>query len=80
MIANNVEANQGLLGIRNASFTWSNEVQWPCTPCSSRRNFTLRIDDELVFMEGKINLIVGPTGSGKTSLLMALLGISKFCL
>ena len=34
----------------------------------------LHIDDELFFKRGKINLVVGPTGSGKTSLLMALLG------
>lgn len=40
----------------------------------SRRNFVLRVEDELVFKRGKINLIIGPTGSGKTSLLMALLG------
>ena len=39
-----------------------------------RRRFTLRIDDEVVFKTGRINLIVGPTGSGKTSMLMALLG------
>lgn len=34
----------------------------------------LRIDDELLFKRGHINLIVGSTGCGKTSLLMALLG------
>ena len=34
----------------------------------------LRIPGELCFLRGKINLIAGPTGSGKTSLLMALLG------
>lgn len=32
------------------------------------------MDDEVFFRRGKINLIVGPTGAGKTSLLMALLG------
>ena len=36
--------------------------------------FVLNIDDEVFFRRGKINLIVGPTGAGKTSLLMALLG------
>ena len=28
----------------------------------------------MVFLRGKINLVLGPTGAGKTSLLMALLG------
>jgi ABC-type uncharacterized transport system fused permease/ATPase subunit len=39
-----------------------------------RTPYRLRIDDTLVFTRGGFNLIVGPTGSGKTSLLMALLG------
>lgn len=34
----------------------------------------LGIEDEVFFQRGKINLIIGPTGAGKTSLLMALLG------
>ena len=34
----------------------------------------MRIEEELLFKQGHINLIVGPTGSGKTSMLMALLG------
>lgn len=73
-IADNVKANTELIGIRNASFTWANESNGTITPGSSRRNFTLRVNDELIFRRGKINLIVGPTGCGKTSLLMALLG------
>lgn len=40
----------------------------------SRQAFRLHIDDEVVFKRGAFNLIVGPTGSGKTSILMALLG------
>ncbi|KAI0774725.1 multidrug resistance-associated ABC transporter [Trametes elegans] len=63
-----------VIGIRAASFTWSNENQGALTPGPNRRNFTLRVEDEVIFRRGKINLIVGPTGSGKTSLLMALLG------
>ncbi|CCM01863.1 uncharacterized protein FIBRA_03934 [Fibroporia radiculosa] len=64
------------IGFRNASFTWTNDQNGsnPSTPGASQRNFTLRIEDELYFERGSINLIVGPTGSGKTSLLMALLG------
>jgi len=73
-IADNVKTNSELIGIRNASFTWTSESNGTITPGSSRRKFTLRVSDEVVFRKGKINLIVGPTGCGKTSLLMALLG------
>ena len=68
--ADNVKTNTDLIGIQNASFTWTNNESLG----SSRRNFTLRVDDGVIFRKGKINLIVGPTGCGKTSLLMALLG------
>ena len=40
----------------------------------SRRKFGLRIEDEDVFRQGEIDLIVGSTGCGETSFLMALLG------
>ena len=61
------------IGFRHATFTWSNDVDGSLTP--SRRSFTLRIEEELSFTRDQISLIVGPTGSGKTSLLMALLGV-----
>lgn len=60
------------IGFRKASFVWSNDVDGSLTP--SKRKFVLKIDDDLIFQRGRINLVVGPTGSGKTSLLMALLG------
>ncbi|TFY70118.1 hypothetical protein EVJ58_g61 [Rhodofomes roseus] len=69
-----------IIGVRNAAFTWTNESHGLSTPASpgtpgrSRRNFVLRIDDEVQLKRGHVNLIVGPTGSGKTSFLMALLG------
>lgn len=65
-----------VIGIRNASFSWANQASGSSasTPGSGRRNFTLRIDGDLLFKKGSINLIIGPTGSGKSSLLMALLG------
>ena len=63
-----------VIGIRDATFTWVAENAESATPGSGRRNFRLSIDEEVVFKRGHINLIVGPTGSGKTSLLMALLG------
>lgn len=82
------EFDKSAIGFRGASFTWSNSINntgsatsttGTTTPGSgamtpSRRNFVLHVEDELVFKRGKVNLIIGPTGSGKTSLLMALLG------
>ncbi|TDL28857.1 P-loop containing nucleoside triphosphate hydrolase protein [Rickenella mellea] len=69
--------NQGdAIGFRDATFAWSADLQGSFTP--SRRNFRLRIEDELFFKRGCFNLIIGPTGSGKTSLLMALLGEMHF--
>ncbi|KAI0741256.1 P-loop containing nucleoside triphosphate hydrolase protein [Daedaleopsis nitida] len=68
-------ANQDIIGIRRASFTWTRGYPLlPVMPGASRRNFALRIEEEVVFRSGKLNLVVGPTGAGKTSLLMALLG------
>jgi ABC-type multidrug transport system fused ATPase/permease subunit len=69
--------DRGVIGFQNASFTWSNDGVNDGTLTSSRR-FTLRVDGELVFKRGGFNLIIGPTGSGKTSLLMALLGEMHF--
>ncbi|KAH9945600.1 hypothetical protein B0H21DRAFT_822934 [Amylocystis lapponica] len=71
------DIDSDVIGIRAAAFTWANDNDGsltPGTPGTSKRNFTLRIEDDLIFKRGCINLIVGPTGSGKTSLLMALLG------
>ncbi|KAF9500349.1 P-loop containing nucleoside triphosphate hydrolase protein [Pleurotus eryngii] len=61
--------------IRDASFTWDAEKP---VPGKSRRNFILKIDGEVLFKRNGINAILGPTGSGKTSLLMALLGEMHF--
>ncbi|KAI9453050.1 P-loop containing nucleoside triphosphate hydrolase protein [Lactarius psammicola] len=72
--------DQDVIGFQNASFTWSNDdTDGTLTP--SRRRFTLRVHGELLFKRGCFNLIIGPTGSGKTSLpslLMALLGEMHF--
>ncbi|KAI0640442.1 P-loop containing nucleoside triphosphate hydrolase protein [Trametes meyenii] len=70
-----VSAPRDVIGIRQASFTWSRDSAPAQTPGGTRkRTFTLNVDDELIFQRGKVNLVVGPTGAGKTSLLMALLG------
>jgi ABC-type multidrug transport system fused ATPase/permease subunit len=70
------DQHQEDIGLAQASFFWSREhgtaSDGMLTP--SRQKFRLHIEDEVIFKKGAINLIVGPTGSGKTSLLMALLG------
>ncbi|KAL7284501.1 hypothetical protein ACG7TL_001792 [Trametes sanguinea] len=69
------EDRKGVIGIRNALFTWSKDSapsQGQRGTC--KRAFVLTVDQELIFQRGKISLITGPTGAGKTSLLMALLG------
>lgn len=69
------EERADVIGIRHAFFTWSKDATPSHTSVGARRRrFVLSVDDELLFQSGKINLVVGPTGSGKTSLLMALLG------
>ncbi|KAI0798592.1 hypothetical protein BC629DRAFT_232884 [Irpex lacteus] len=61
------------IGFGHAAFAWSKDPS-DGTLTPSEQAFRLRIDGELVFKTGAFNLIIGPTGSGKTSMLMALLG------
>ncbi|KAE9406279.1 P-loop containing nucleoside triphosphate hydrolase protein [Gymnopus androsaceus JB14] len=62
------------IGFRNATFSWSNDYSGG----SSKRQFFFKIDGELIFKRDTINLILGGTGSGKTSMLMALLSEMHF--
>lgn len=69
------EVDRDAIGIKGITFTWdAGSASGTSTPGTPKRNFKLRIDEEVMFKRGGINLIVGPTGAGKTSLLMALLG------
>ncbi|KAJ6606134.1 hypothetical protein DFH09DRAFT_1119386 [Mycena vulgaris] len=61
------------LALTDATFSWSSDDD-----STSQRHFLLCIDGPLFFKPNCINLIVGPTGSGKTSILMALLGEMHF--
>ncbi|KAJ6567145.1 P-loop containing nucleoside triphosphate hydrolase protein [Mycena capillaripes] len=64
------------IGFNNATFSWSTDDSTSSEP--NQRCFLLQIDGPLFFKRNCINLIVGPTGSGKTSILMALLGEMHF--
>ncbi|KAJ6535453.1 P-loop containing nucleoside triphosphate hydrolase protein [Mycena capillaripes] len=58
------------IGFHNATFTWADQTDQPT------RQFKLRIDD-LIFRPG-LNVVTGPSASGKTSILLALLGEMHF--
>jgi len=53
---------QGIIRIKNALFTWGSASG------SDTPDFKLQIPD-ISFVKGAINIIAGPTGSGKSSLL-----------
>lgn len=73
------------IGFKNASFTWPNkenekvsspsmpEEEQPILSQEPEERFKLQ-NITLDFPVGKLSLIVGPTGSGKSALLLSLLG------
>ncbi|KAF8803419.1 multidrug resistance-associated ABC transporter [Phlegmacium glaucopus] len=75
---NDVDARSTEIGFKNAIFSWSNSNEEEGSLTPSKRSFKLRVDGELFFKRDCVNLIIGPTGSGKTSILMALLGEMHF--
>ncbi|ORY72055.1 ABC transporter type 1, transmembrane domain-containing protein [Pseudomassariella vexata] len=67
----NVDENGNkLIGFRHATFIWGNKETVAADGSMAFRLLDLTTD----FNIGKLNIIAGPTGSGKSSLLMALLG------
>jgi ABC-type multidrug transport system fused ATPase/permease subunit len=60
-----VPFDPSVIGFRNVEFRWLG---------SSDEEFKLKFNGDVLFRKDCVNLIVGPTGSGKTSLLLALLG------
>lgn len=66
-----------MIGFRNAHFTWA-AASTPGAVTPSGRSFVLRFDGDVHFQRAALNLIVGPTGAGKTSVLQALLGEMYF--
>ena len=55
------------IGFKDCSFSWDapNTVQASPAKHYTRKHFNLRFDGEVMFNHGKINVIVGPTASGK---------------
>ncbi|KAL4728877.1 Transporter of the ATP-binding cassette (ABC) [Fusarium chlamydosporum] len=58
------------IGFKNATLTWGSKETVPEDSTRAFRLMDLNVD----FKIGKLNIIAGPTGSGKTSMLMGLLG------
>jgi ABC-type multidrug transport system fused ATPase/permease subunit len=64
------DKGEPLIGFENATFSWGGEDM---ADKASADAFKL-MDLDLKFRVGHLNVVAGPTGSGKTSLLMGLLG------
>lgn len=68
--SNRDDDGEPVIGFDRATLTWgAKDVQ-----NSAGQSAFRMIDIDLRFSVGQLNIIAGPTGSGKTSLLMALLG------
>lgn len=73
------EISNETIGFHNAHFTWfTSDTSKSRGVTPSSRNFTLRADGDVYFKRGVLNIVAGPTGAGKTSLLFALLGEMHF--
>ena len=64
------EAGKRVIGFRDATFIWGGKDVVAEDGSMAFRLLDLNVE----FVMGKLNVITGPTGSGKTSMLMALLG------
>jgi ABC-type multidrug transport system fused ATPase/permease subunit len=64
------ENGNKMIGFKNATFSWGGKE----SPTDEISTAFRLMDLDIKFEIGKLNIIAGPTGSGKTSLLMALLG------
>ncbi len=66
------------IGFNNVSFSWTEPSGRPAESRSSQSSslsnrFELRVDNEVLFKRGKMNLIIGPTASGKVGLWFRLI-------
>ncbi|PGH16784.1 hypothetical protein AJ80_05099 [Polytolypa hystricis UAMH7299] len=66
------------IGLENATLSWGSSNDEPKSTGGDGDSNSFRlIKMNVSFQVGELNIIAGPTGSGKTSLLMALLGEMK---
>lgn len=65
------------IALDHATLTWGSKPKTGSGASESAADSFRLIDINVSFKIGKLNVIAGPTGSGKTSLLMALLGEMK---
>ena len=70
VIRRSSDNQEPLIGFHNASFTYGND---PAKDEVSTTSFKL-MNLNIYFKVNQLNLVIGPTGSGKSSLLLALLG------
>ncbi|KAF1839042.1 hypothetical protein BDW02DRAFT_515395 [Decorospora gaudefroyi] len=64
------EDGQPIIGFQNGTFSWGGTDMADQAAADAFKLMDLNLN----FRIGKLNVVVGPTGSGKTSLLMGLLG------
>lgn len=67
------EEDDPQIGLVDATLTWGSKDEALNEEFPAFRLINVNVD----FQVGKLNIVAGPTGSGKTSLLMALLGEMK---
>lgn len=76
--ASSVAEGPAMIGLEKATLTWGTGKPSPQTSSTADGADAFRlINVDVNFPVGRLSIIAGPTGSGKTSLLMALLGEMK---
>ena len=63
------EYDKDAIGFNDCSFSWDSFNSSDSLNKRARKAFRLRFDGEVLFKRGEINLIVGPTASGKVGFL-----------
>lgn len=59
--------NEESIGFKSCSFSWDKGTKGKKKTDNTRDRFELRFDDEITFKRDAINIIIGPTASGKVS-------------